>query len=53
MTRNSNPGGSAVVLSHDETTSQDGDPSGEFQRFENLAGKLVQVGKDSPSKSKE
>jgi len=46
MTRNSNPGGHAVILEQTEhTTGQDDTTSEEFQRFENLAGKLVHVEK--------
>jgi hypothetical protein len=47
MTRSSNPGGSPVIEETHETATQTIERSDEYQRFENLAGKLVQVGKDS------
>jgi hypothetical protein len=46
VTRNSNPGGTPVVTETHETPTQPA-PSDEYQRFENLAGRLVQVGKGS------
>ena len=50
MTRNSNPTGHTVITAQSETSENV--PLDEFQRFENLATRLVQTGGDGDEKSK-